>query len=183
VAESTYGAQPGDRLGDLGVLFQLEQALALLPVPIAVIRGAYYMSNWLLSLDEVKKDGVLPTLYPADFKLPMVAPEDIGAFAAKLMLNAETGLHFIEGPERYSPNDVAAAFSEVLDKQVTVASITENGWLDTLKKQGFSGPAAEYMVNMTRITLEEKYEVTDPHRGATTLQDHIQKLVSISLAD
>lgn len=46
VAESTYGAQPGERLGDLGVLYEMEQALAAQPIPATIIRAAYYLSNW-----------------------------------------------------------------------------------------------------------------------------------------
>ena len=52
VAESTYGAQPGERVGDLGVLYEMEQALAAQPIPATIIRAAYYMSNW---------DALLPT--------------------------------------------------------------------------------------------------------------------------
>lgn len=178
VAASTYGAQPGNRIGDLGVLYQLEQGLAALQTSLAIIRSAYYMSNWAMVLATVKESGILPTLYPPCFKLPMVAPEDIGDFAAALMQNNETGLHFMEGPERYSPNDVAAAFSEALDKQVSVASAPEDGWLNTLQKTGFSAQAAEYMINMTKIILQDEYEVTDPHHGHTTLHNYIKKLVA-----
>jgi uncharacterized protein YbjT (DUF2867 family) len=50
VALSTYGAQPGSRIGDLGVLYEMEQGLANQPVPATIIRAAYLMSNWELSL-------------------------------------------------------------------------------------------------------------------------------------
>jgi uncharacterized protein YbjT (DUF2867 family) len=46
VAESTYGAQAGDGIGDLGVLYEMEQKLAESDIPSTIIRGAYYMSNW-----------------------------------------------------------------------------------------------------------------------------------------
>lgn len=48
VAESTYGAQPGKHIGDLGVLYEMEQALTALPVPVTIIRGAYYMTRTAL---------------------------------------------------------------------------------------------------------------------------------------
>ncbi|WP_199320489.1 SDR family oxidoreductase [Leptolyngbya sp. FACHB-261] len=50
VAESTYGAKPGERIGDLDVLYEMEQALTAQPVPTTIIRAAYYMSNWRASL-------------------------------------------------------------------------------------------------------------------------------------
>jgi len=179
VAASTYGAQPGDQLGDLGVLYQMEQQLASLQTPQAVIRSAYYMSNWDMALSTIKESGMLPTLYPPGFKLPMVAPADIGKFAATLMLNDETGLHFIEGPEPYSPDDVAAAFGEAFNKTVTVATTPEDEWQAALEKAGFSAPAATSMANVTRITktmLQNGYKAPNPHRGQTTLRDYIKKL-------
>ncbi|RZK54423.1 MAG: NAD-dependent epimerase/dehydratase family protein, partial [Hymenobacter sp.] len=36
VAESTYGAQPGERAGDLSVLYEMEQALAAQSVPVSI---------------------------------------------------------------------------------------------------------------------------------------------------
>ena len=75
VAASTYGAQPGGRCGDLNVLCDFEQALAAHPIPATIQRGAYYMSNWAGLLDAAK-NGVLPTMLPADMKIPMVVPAD-----------------------------------------------------------------------------------------------------------
>jgi uncharacterized protein YbjT (DUF2867 family) len=50
VAESVYAAQPGDRIGDLGVLYELEQGLLKTGIPTSIIRAAYYMSNWDMAL-------------------------------------------------------------------------------------------------------------------------------------
>ena len=107
VAESTYGAQPGERRGDLNTLWELEHGLAAQPIPYAVNRGAYYYTNWAASLAEARDEGVLRTMFDADFELPMVAPEDLGAHAAALMSDerlqerseqlAETA--FIGGPK------------------------------------------------------------------------------------
>ncbi|MCF0060261.1 NAD(P)H-binding protein [Dyadobacter chenwenxiniae] len=45
VAQSTYGAHDGEGVGDLGVLYELEQKLSESRIPFSVVRGAYYMSN------------------------------------------------------------------------------------------------------------------------------------------
>ena len=50
VVESTYGSQPGDQVGDLGVLYELEQGLQKTGIPTSIVRAAYYMSNWDLAL-------------------------------------------------------------------------------------------------------------------------------------
>lgn len=97
VAESAYGAQSGKNIGDLGVLFEMEQALAAQSLPATIIRAAYYMSNWQPALQTAKETGIVSTLFPPDFRLPMVAPEDIGALAARLMIQPadQTGLHYM----------------------------------------------------------------------------------------
>jgi uncharacterized protein YbjT (DUF2867 family) len=183
VAESTYGAQPGEQLGDLGVLYEMEQALSAQPIPTAIIRAAYYMSNWGASLQTACKQGVVQTFYPEDFKLPMVAPSDIGEFAARLMTEPieQTGLHLIEAPDRYSSQDVANAFAAALDRPICAESIPRDRWLVTMKGMGFSHQAAESFTNMTAATLDDTFPVlSSVERGMTSLHDYISQLVQSS---
>jgi uncharacterized protein YbjT (DUF2867 family) len=183
VAQSTYGARAGGNIGDLTVLYELEQALARQPIPATLLRGAYYLSNWDMSLETARNEGVVHTFFPADFKLPMVAPRDIAHAAARLLTEPveRTGTHHVEGPERYSPGDVAAAFARALGRPVRAEPIPPARWMDALMGFGFSKPAAESMAEMTRVTLDEKYEVAGtPERGTTTLEQYIQELVAPS---
>ncbi len=184
VAESTYGAQPGEGLGDLGVLYDMEQALAKKSIPSTIIRAAYYMSNWDASLATAQKEGVVHTLYPINIKLPMVAPHDIGQLAAKLITEPaqKTGLHYMEGPSKYSSADVAAAFSKALQKPVKAVETPKDQWLSVLQTMGFSEKAAKSMADMTDTTIkditskgDEKSDATD--RGNITLEAYIQGLV------
>jgi uncharacterized protein YbjT (DUF2867 family) len=180
VAESTYGAQAGNGIGDLGVLYEMEQKLAETSIPATIIRAAYYMSNWDAYLQTIEKENKIYTLYPSDFKLPMVAPEDIGRFAAKLLRESveKTGLYYVEGPIHYSANDVAGAFSEALDREVRAEVVERNEWVPFLTGVGFSEKAAEAMAAMTEITLNAKYEVSNfPVRGETSIREHVQKLI------
>ena len=73
VAESTYGAQPGEEMGDFNTLYALEEGLRAQSIPHSIIRAAYYMSNWDMMVEPARKDGILPTMYPRDLKIPMVA--------------------------------------------------------------------------------------------------------------
>jgi uncharacterized protein YbjT (DUF2867 family) len=180
VAESTYGAHPGDDSGDLNVLYDMEQGLKDLNIPVSIIRGAYYMSNWDTQLEAARRSGLVRSLYPVGFKLPMAAPNDIGEFAARRMMDPATtiGLHFVEGPEPYSSAEVAEAFSEVLRKRVEAVETPSAQWITTLEKLGFSTRAAKSMANVTKFTLEQNYEMADkPHRGRTSLRKYIRNLV------
>ncbi|MBD0259699.1 MAG: NAD(P)H-binding protein [Cytophagales bacterium] len=180
VALSTYGAWPGRRIGDLGVLYEMEQGLAGQPIPATVIRAAYLMSNWEMSLPTVGGEGKLYTFFPPDFALPMVSPGDVGRIAAQLLLEpaATTGLYHVEGPARYSPSDVAAAFSSALRKLVAALQIPREQWIPTLKDAGFSAAGAESMAAMTDITLGHSFELPGSAiRGTTTLQAYVDALV------
>lgn len=180
VAESTYGAQPGEGIGDLGVLYEMEEGLAHMGVPHSIIRAGYYMSNWDFSLEQARDSGVVYSLLPVDFKLGMVAPADIAKVAARLMLEpvGNNGLHYVEGPEHYSPADVAAAFATELNRPVEAVAIAPEKWETTLQEMGFSPAAAASMAAMTAIVVEGRIELpAEPERGSTTLQEYIHRLV------
>ncbi len=181
VAGSTYGAQPGNRIGDLGILYEMEEALAEQTIPATIIRAAYYMSNWDMSLLTARQEGKVYSLFPPDFTLPMVSPDDIGRMAAQLLVEPapQTGLHYVEGPKFYSPADVAAAFANALRKPVEAVEIPRGEWIPALTRVGFSKEAAKSLAAMTAIVLEKKYDFpASPLRGTTTIQEYITKLIS-----
>ena len=172
VAQSTYGARPGTRLGDLAVLYELEQALQALAIPTLVMRVAYLMSNYDHALPMARQEGVLPSMFPADFLLPMVAPQDVGAAAAAFLREPEAvgGVRHVEGPKRFSPADVASALSEVIGRTVVVESTPPERFVDTFRAFGFSEGAALSYAGMTRATLEQPDFPTEFVRGTTDLR-------------
>ncbi|MBY3025210.1 NmrA family NAD(P)-binding protein [Rhizobium leguminosarum] len=179
VAQSTMGAQPGEKCGDLSVLYELEVGLRNQPIPASVIRAAYYFSNWGTMLGAVTRDGVLATMLPADLKLPMVAPEDLGSVAARILQEPieRIGIYPVEGPQRYSPNDVAAAFAATLGRAVRVDVIPRENWEDAYRGLGFSDAAAHSYARMTALTVDGPEYPEDAIRGSTSLQAYIDKLV------
>lgn len=178
VVESTYGAQPGRRCGDLNVLYDFEQALAAQPIPATVQRAAYYMSNWDAALDQARQ-GVLPTLLPAGLKLPMVAPVDLGRAAADFLREpvGQAGIRYTEGPARYSPADVAAAFAQALGRPVEPRVTPRDQWAAAYRALGFSEPAAASYTRMTEVTADTAFEPEAPRRGTVTLEQYVGELV------
>ncbi len=106
VVESTYGAQAGDRLGDLNTLYTLEQGVKAQAIPAAIIRAAYYFSNWDAALETARAEGMVHTMYPVDFELPMVAPLDLGEQAARLLTDDRD--RWVEGYKALGFSDRAA---------------------------------------------------------------------------
>jgi uncharacterized protein YbjT (DUF2867 family) len=185
VAESTMGAQPGESLGDFNVLYELEQGLEAQPIPAAWNRAAYYMSNWDMALEGARKEGVVPTMFPADFRLPMVAPRDLGQAAARRLTSGldDVGLRNVEGPARYTMNDVARAFADALGRPVRVVVTPREQWEQAFQALGFSQAAAHSYARMTGATLDaEMVPERETEKGPTTLEAYIEALVGASVS-
>lgn len=179
VALSTYGARPEAHCADLGVLHAFEQALAAQPIPAVVLRAAYLMSNWDTALPAARADGVLHSFFPADFRLPMVAPADLGDVAARFLTDPvpTSRLHHVEGPTMYAIAEVAQAFATALGRPVRPVAFDRAQWPDLFRAFGFSEPAARSYARMTEVTLDDLELAEDPIRGPTTLDDHVRALV------
>lgn len=181
VAESTGGAQPGERIGDLSVLWELEEGLRRQPIPAAINRAAYYMSNWEWLLDSVRSTGKLPTMFPADLPIPMVAPRDLGEAAAARLMSPldDVGVRYVEGPRRYSSKDVATAFSQALGRPVEVEVVPRDKWKETFLGLGFSEAAADSYARMTAASVDGGFDLPEePLKGGTALEEYIGSLVA-----
>lgn len=180
VAASTYGARPGQGIGDLTTLWALEEGLRRQPIPAAINRGAYYMTNWAGLLETVTQTGKLPSMFPADMPMPMVAPADLGeAAAARLLTPVEdVGVRYVEGPQRYTPQDVAQAMARTLGRGVAVEVAPRDRWETIYKGLGFSDEAARAYVRMTAVTLVEGFDMSsDVVHGHVSLADFIAAAV------
>lgn len=180
VAESTMGAQQGERLGDLNVLWEFEQGIARSGIPASIIRAAYYMSNFAGQVDAIRKTGEFGGMFPVDFMLPMAAPEDLGRTAARLLMEpvGKTGLHNVEGPARYAASDVARAFADALGRPVKVVATPRESWVETFTTLGFSPAAADSYARMTGATLDQPLVNTaDTEKGDITLEAYVRALV------
>lgn len=172
VVLSTYGAQPGAHCGDLGVLYELEQGVANLNMPVCIVRAAYYMTNWIGLLESVRATGVMKTLLPSAQAFPMVAPEDVGHFAGQILLSEEGQgeIYHIEGPKTYTPDEVAEVLCDLLGRPVRAEAVPQDQWYATYLANGFSTEAARSYATMTGIFVHQCYEApTGPWRGSTDL--------------
>lgn len=115
VGLSSIGAQHKSGTGNLQMSYMLEHAFSDIPLKQVFIRPSYYYSNWMAYFEIVKQQGVLPTFFPVDFKLPMVAPTEVAEFAANTIMDnsQQRKIYELVGPA-YSSAEVAAVFGHVL---------------------------------------------------------------------
>ncbi|MGB3337646.1 MAG: NAD(P)H-binding protein [Devosia sp.] len=179
VVASTYGARPGDSVGDLSTLFEFERAALASGIPMAVNRGAYYFTN-LDMLLEPAREGILPTAFPADLELPMVAAIDLGEAAADRLQSPlyDLGVAHVEGPKRYTFEEVAAAFARHLHRDVTPATTPREKWEESFRSVGFSEAAARSFARMTAATIDEPELPPSPRRGRVALDAYVATLAT-----
>ena len=177
VLQSAYGAQQGDGIGDLSVLYELERLVEASGIPAAINRGAYYFTN-LDMLVEQASQGAITTPFPADLEIPMVSPTDLGQAAAIRLTSplADTGLQYVEGLRRYTFTDVAAAFSSLLGKPVSVETTPRDQLEQSFRQAGFSPTAARAYARMTEATIDRPELPSDPQRGKVTLEAYVAGL-------
>jgi uncharacterized protein YbjT (DUF2867 family) len=121
----------------------IEQALNSLDVPITFLRPGWFMENALWDVAPARSEGVIPSfLQPLDKKFPMVATEDIGRVAAELLQETWERHRVVEleGPQRISPNQIAEAFSRVLNKPVRMRAVPRGTWEGLFASQGMKNP-------------------------------------------
>ena len=142
VCLSTIGAQSPhpnilDRLG------MMEAAFSDLPMPVAFLRAAWFVENTARDFETARTMGVLKSfLQPLDHPFPMVGAADIGRVAADLLLEDWTGLRVVEveGPQRVSPNDLAAYLGDVFGRSVRAEAVPRAAWEQIFRAQGPADP-------------------------------------------
>ncbi|MDR0414443.1 MAG: NAD(P)H-binding protein [Prevotellaceae bacterium] len=158
VGLSSGGAHLKAGSGNLLMSRMLEDTFVDLNIRQTFIRPAYYYSNWIGYLDMVKENGILPTFYPPNFQIQMVAPADVAQYIADVLCSENNceGIYEVIGSQPYSSNDIANAFGNLLNKDVAVSEITPDLWGKTLQSIGFSPMATQLMIEMTDCVIKGK---------------------------
>jgi NAD(P)H dehydrogenase (quinone) len=145
VCLSTIGAQASQP----NLLTQrtlMEQALGKLPMPIAFLRPGWFMENAAWDIDSAKSGLIQSYLQPLDRAVPMVSSDDVGRAAAALLQERWEGKRVVEleGPQRVSPNALAAAFAKALGTPVRAEVVPREQWESIFRAQGTKNPTPRH---------------------------------------
>jgi uncharacterized protein YbjT (DUF2867 family) len=159
-----------------------EYALGCHAKRLTILRPCYFMDNWAPVIGAAKAQGVLPTFIAPQAKIPMISTKDIGRMGAERLMTGGYGKQIVEmaGPEEYSPDQAAAAFSQILGKTVTAQHAPLSAVVPTFKSFGFSDEAAKLFEEMYSafsigtIGYEHPAKLV---RGVVTLEDALRTMV------
>jgi NAD(P)H dehydrogenase (quinone) len=178
---STVGAQATEPnlLNNSGIT---EAMLRTVPVPVAFLRAAWFMENASWDIESARSGVVHTFLQPLDHKIPMVATEDIAQTAAALLGESWKGVRIVEleGPERYSSDDVAAALASALGIPVRNEIVPRSTREELFRSQGMKYPLNRMRMldgfNEGWIDFESGSQGS--RKGSTTLRVALKALVS-----
>ncbi|MFB5743885.1 NmrA family NAD(P)-binding protein [Cedecea sp. S5-13] len=142
VCLSTIGAQ-ATQPNLLNALGLMEKELTDVCDSVVFLRAGWFMENFLWDVESAKDTGIIYShLQPLERAIPMIATTDIAALAAELLTQPEPGTRIVEleGPQRYSPQLAAEAFSQVLGRSVTVKAVPRENWAADFLAQGMRNP-------------------------------------------
>jgi NAD(P)H dehydrogenase (quinone) len=142
VGLSTVGADATqDNLLTQRTLMEIE--LRTLAMPVTLLRPAWFLDNAAWDVTSAHDTGLIHSfLLPTDKAIPMVATQDVGRVAARLIQEDWTGIRIaeLEEPSRVSPDDLASAFASALGKPVHAVAVPRRSWEEMFRSQGMKNP-------------------------------------------
>jgi uncharacterized protein YbjT (DUF2867 family) len=177
VALSSTGAQHPAGTGMYVMSNRIERALRGTSVPRTFLRPAEYTDNWGAYAHLAREHGVLPSFHqPLDHPFPQVSTRDVGQEAARLLLDPAEGERIVhlEGPARYTPEDVARTYTELMGRPVQPMTPPRESWVPTLVQTGMSESYASALAALYDASNEggAGFEpgVGEMRRGTETLR-------------
>ncbi|MEU5386913.1 NAD(P)H-binding protein [Kitasatospora cineracea] len=150
------GTAAADRAGHVTASLAMDDLFATV-TNYRSLANPTFMDNTLRDIRTILDDGVLPGPLAPDRKLPLVATRDIGAAAARLLLDRSwTGFAEIPvlGPEDLSGNDTAAVITDVLGFPVRYVQVEVASMEAAMLSFGASPGMARAMADMALAKID-----------------------------
>jgi NAD(P)H dehydrogenase (quinone) len=176
---STVGAQVSE-FNLLNNSKLTEEMLRTVSVPVSFVRAAWFMENAAWDIDAARSGKIPSYLQPLDHPIAMVAAIDIARTITEVLRESWNGVRVVEleGPKRYSANDIASAFAAALGHPVHMEPVPRETWEARFRAEGMKHPLARIRMvdgfNEGWIDFEGSGE---QRKGLVTLDKAISVLV------
>ena len=172
VAISDFGAERDAGTGITLAFHYLEAQLREASASLTLLRSAEHMQNWARLFTTAAETGVLPSLHHPLTKLfPMVSAGDVGIAAADLLAAADDHatprIVYVEGPRRYTPQDVARTLGALFGREIVARELPRPDWIPALTGGGLS---AKYAALVAELYDAHNAGLIDVERGATDVR-------------
>jgi uncharacterized protein YbjT (DUF2867 family) len=160
----------------------IEQVLQRLAMPVIFLRPGWFMENCRWDVAGAREDGVIASfLQPLDKPVPMVATADIGRVAAQLLQDVRNGRRVVEleGPDRVSPDEIAATFADLLGRPVKAEAVPRESWERLFRSQGMKNPLPRIRMldGFNEGWIEFENDQAGSQKGEVALKTVLQALI------
>ena len=157
-----------------------EQMLRSTSVPVALLRPGWFMENASWDVASARA-GMIPSfLQPLDHAIPMVATADIAQVAAELLNETWSGIRIVEleGPQRYSANDIAVGFGLALGRSVRTEPVPRETWESLFRSQGMKNPMPRMRMidGFNEGWIDFEFGASESRKGTTRLESVLESL-------
>lgn len=161
----------------------VEAALRQLSIPVGFLRAAWFMENAKWDL-EPARSGVIPSfLQPLEHPIPMVATADIGSLAAQMLMDSWQGARVVEleGPRRYSANDIANGYAAALGHPVRAEMVARDSWEQLFRGQGMRHPEPRMRMldGFNEGWIDFEYGTSQRRFGSVPLEQVLRSLADL----
>ena len=132
---------------------------------LAFVRAGSFYENYGSALSTAQHTGKYFSFHPVDFSFPAVGSIDIGNLVAELLLNGWTGKKVIELGSLTTANQMAAAVSKAIGRDVEAQAIPRQAWAETLQQFGLppgsTGPSPRRPWRQSRSRRKPRSAIAD----------------------
>ena len=165
---SSVGAERGTGVGLIDGLARSEREFAATGADLLILRAAYYFTNLLGYVDELRA-GTLTTTMPADRLMPWVDPRDVGEVAAARLLApgwSGGGVQAVHGPADLNWGEVAGILSTATGSKISLRVVSDDAMRAGLSAAGLPPKTVAGLVGMIAGTRDGF--TPEQQRGAVT---------------
>jgi uncharacterized protein YbjT (DUF2867 family) len=183
VALSSVGADKADRTGPVVGLHNLEKKLDAIPgLNVLFIRAGYFMENILPQVNVIQSLGSMAGPVRSDLALPMIASQDIGAFAAEALARRDfQGKQRREllGARDVTYTQVAKVVGAAIEKPDLIYKQVPGAQLKpALTQMGMSPNMADLLLEMAEALNSGYMRALEPRSPQNTTPTTIETFVA-----
>lgn len=184
---SSVGADKPSGTGPVAGLHRFEQKLAGVPRLNALyIRAAYFMPNLLPQINVIKAMGAMAGPLRGNLAVPMIAPRDIGAYAAEALLKLNfTGQQPLEllGQRDVTYDDAAKVIGRAIGKpDLSYSQLPPSQLKPVFVQMGMSPNMADLLLEMSDAMNSGYMVALETRSSRNTTPTSIEQFVSEEFA-
>lgn len=183
VTLSSIGADKPSGTGPVVGLHEMEEKLnEIAGLNVLHLRAGYFMENTLVQVPIIQSTGTTAGNLRTDLKIPMIATRDIGAFAARALIQADFVRHNTRellGQRDLTMPEAASIIGKAIGKvDLTYVVLPDAQVRASLIHMGASEQVADLLVEMSNAMNSGHMRALEPRSSANTTSTSFETFVA-----